>query len=78
MHVKCEYYKRIVSLYRTGEEKPIERYKVRVNNSCDRPTISEFIKKIIDFLGLKDQAKKFAIGSFDVKLYRLAKVGQKV
>ena len=79
MHVKCEYYKRNCEfLYRTGEEKRIERYKVRVKNSCDQPTISEFIKKIIDFLGLKDQAKTFGIGSFDIKSYRLEKVDEKV
>ena len=89
-------------MHHTGEEKRKERYKVRIKNSCDQPTISEFIKKITDFLGLKNQAKKFGIGSllpifflpnplpfirllgrlgigsFDVKLYRLATVSQKV
>lgn len=55
----------------------IERYKrfALIMRSTYR---SEFIKILIDFLGLQDQAKKFGIGTFDIKLYRLAKVGQKV
>ena len=53
-----------VSLYRTGEEKPIERYKGRLKNIYDWPMMSEFIKNIIDFLVLKDQTESFGIGSF--------------
>ena len=64
-----------MSFYLTGEEKPIGRYKVRLKNTCHPPTMSEFI---IDFLGPKDQARKFGRGFFELKLLRLAKVGQKV
>ena len=32
---------------------------------------------MIDFLGLNDQAKKFGLGSFDLKLYRLVKISGK-
>ena len=32
---------------------------------------------LIDFLGLNDQAKKFGLGSFDLKLYLLVKISGK-
>ena len=34
-------------------------------------------KNVIDFLGLNEQAKKFGLGSFDLKFYRLAKISGK-
>ena len=64
-----------MSFYLTEEEKPIGRYKVSLKNTCHPPTMSEFI---IDFLGPKDQARKFGRGFFELKLLRLAKVAQKV
>ena len=36
-----------------------------------------FQNNIIDFLGLKEQAQKFGLGSFDLKFYRLTKVNDK-
>ena len=34
-------------------------------------------KKNIKFLGLNEQAQKFALGSFDLKFYRLTKINGK-
>ena len=51
--------KAIVSLYRAGEEKPIERYKTRVKVVEENKLFSSFQKNIIEFLGLNEQAQKF-------------------
>ena len=69
--------KAIVSLYRTGEEKPIERYKTRVKVAEEDKLFSSFQKNIIEFLGLNEQAQKFVLGSFDLKLYRLTRINGK-
>jgi len=47
----------LVSLYRTGEEKPVERCKTRV--AGENKLFSSFQKNIIEFLGLNEQAQKF-------------------
>ena len=64
--------KAIVSLYRyrAGEEKPIERYKTRVKIAEENKLFSSIQKIIIEFLGLKEQAQKFGLGSFGLKFYR--------
>ena len=66
--------KGVISLYRAGEEKPIERYKARIGHFrialCLLPALK---KNLIDFLGLNDQAKKSGLGSFDLKLYPCTK-----
>ena len=59
--------KAIGSLYRAGEEKPIERYKTRVKVAEENKLFSSFQKNIIEFLGLNEQAQKFGLGSFDLK-----------
>ena len=69
--------KAIVSLYRAGEEKPIERYKTRVKVAEENKLFSLFQKNIIKFLGLKEQAQKFGLGSFDRKFHRLPKINGK-
>ena len=69
--------KAIVSLYRAGEEKPIERYKTRVKVAEENKLFSSFQKNIIEFLGLNEQAQKFGLGSFDLKFYRLTKINGK-
>ena len=68
--------KEVVSIFHTGEEKPIVRYKVRIQIGEDPKYIINFFQKyiLIDFLGLNGQTKKFVLGSFDLKLHRLAKV----
>jgi len=66
--------KAIVSFYRAGDEKPFERYKARVLlNQDHQESLNSFERLIIDFLGLKDQAKKFGLGQFEIKLFRLAR-----
>ena len=47
----------LVSLYRTGEEKPVERCKTRV--AGENKLFSSFQKNIMEFLGLNEQAQKF-------------------
>ena len=69
--------KAIVSLYRAGEEKPIERYKTRVKVAEENTLFSSFQKNIIEFLGFNEQAQKFGLGSFDLKFYRLTKINGK-
>ena len=67
--------KAVISIYRRGEEKPIERYKARISVTEDstKQGIDNFKKHLADFLGLKEQASKLGLGSFDLKLYRLVK-----
>ena len=70
--------KAVVSFYRTGEERPFERYKKRLKVQEEHRTLSTFKKNVVDFLGLNDQATKAGLGSFDLKLYRLAKISGKI
>ena len=67
--------KAVISIYRRGEEKPIVRYKARISVSEDsiKQGIDNFKKHLADILGLKEQANKLGLGSFDPKLYRLVK-----
>ena len=66
--------KAVISTYRRGEEKPIERYKARISVTEDSIKVSTFLKKhLADILGLKQQANRLGLGSFDPKLYRLVK-----
>ena len=69
--------KAIVSLYRAGEEKPIEIYKTRVKVAEENKLFSSFQKSIIEFLGLNEQAQKFGLGSFHLKFYHLTKINCK-
>lgn len=71
-------FKAVVSFYRTGEERPIERYKARLKLQKEHRTLSTFKKTVIDFVGLNEQSGKFGLGSFDLKLYRLAKISGKI
>ena len=57
--------KAVVSIYRTGEEKPIERYKARVQIGEDHKYTASFKRILIDLLGFNDQAKNFGLESFD-------------
>ncbi|KAL9958420.1 hypothetical protein ACROYT_G035430 [Oculina patagonica] len=66
-----------ISLYRSGEEKPLDRYKARVKVAEESKLFSSFNKHVIEFLGLNEQAKKYGLGSFDLKLYRLARINDK-
>ena len=68
--------KAVNSIYRRGEKKPIERYKTRISvtDNSTRQGIDKFKKRLADFLGLKEQASKLGLGSFDLKLYRKKKI----
>ena len=63
--------KAVISIYRRGEEKPIERYKARISVTEDstKQGIDNFKKHLADFLGLKEEASKLGLGSFDLKRY---------
>ena len=52
--------KAIVSLYRAGEEKPIERYKTRFKVAEENKLFSSFPKKILSSLsGLNETRAKW-------------------
>ena len=48
-------------IYRTAEEKAVERYKARVQIGEDHKYIPSF-KRILNVIGLNEQAKKFWFG----------------
>ena len=54
--------KAIVSLYRAGEEKPIERYKTRVKVVEENKLFSSFQKILSSFLGSTSKLKSSARG----------------
>ena len=68
-------WRRSLAYIERGDEKPIERYKARISVTEDstKQGIDNFKKHLADFLGLKEQASKLGLGSFDLKLYRLVK-----
>ncbi|XP_068684635.1 uncharacterized protein [Montipora foliosa] len=65
--------KAILSFYRSGEEKPVERYKTRVKVTEEHKLLSSCRKNVIEFLGINEQAQKFGLGSYELKLWRLVK-----
>jgi len=65
--------KAILSFYRSGKEKPVERYKTRVKVTEEHKLLSSFRKNVIEFLGINEQAQKFGLGSYELKLWRLVK-----
>ena len=67
--------KAFISIYRKGEEKPIERNKacIAVTEDNTKQGIDHFKKHLADFLRLKEKASKLGLESFDLKLYRLVK-----
>ena len=64
----------IVSLYRAGRVKPIERCKSSVKDAEENKLFSSFQRNVIEFLGLNEKAQKFGLGSFHLKFYRLTKI----
>ena len=70
--------KAVVSFYRTGEDRPIESYKARLKVQEEHRILSTFKKNDIDSPGLNEQVRKFALGSFDLKLYLLTKISGKI
>ena len=65
----------VISIYRRGEPKTIEKYKARISVTVDstKQGIDNLKKHLAYFLGLKEQASKLGLGSFNPKLYRLVK-----
>ena len=67
----------IISLYRDGEEKPIKDIRPGLKSRRRINLFRRFKTKYFRVSGLNEQAQKFGLGSFDLKLYRLAKVNGK-
>ena len=59
----------------SGAEKPIERPGLKSPKRINYFRCSK--TNIIEFLGLKEQAQKFGLRSFDPKFYRLTKISGK-
>lgn len=71
--------KALVSFFRSKESNPIERYRSRiVFQEQDIGNFSDFKKQVISFLGIKDQASKYGLGQYDLKLFRLSKADSKI
>ena len=62
----------LISIYRRGEEKLIEKYKARISVT-EHTTKQGIDKHLTDFPGLKEQPSKLDLGSFHPKLYRPVK-----
>ena len=78
MAALCGVVKVILSFFRHGEEGPLERHRSRLTVNLDEQrNISIFKKHLCDFLGIKEQAAKYGFGTYELKLYRLAKSGSK-
>lgn len=64
----------LVSFYRHGQDGAFERHRSRVPVDLEQQSsVAQLKKHLIDFLGLKEHARKFGLGAFALKLYRLAK-----
>ena len=68
----------ILSYYRDDEGSAFERHKGRVPFDIAKHNSMEIAcKHFIGFMGIKQQAEKFGLGSFDLKLFRLEKIDGK-
>ena len=62
----------ILSFYRDDEGSAFERHRGRVPFDIEKHNSMEIAcKHLIEFMGIKQQAEKFGLGSFDLKLFRL-------
>ena len=78
MAALCDVVKVILSFFRHGEEGAVERHRSRLTVNLDEQrNISIFKKHLCDFLGIKKQAAKYGFGTYELRLYRLAKIGGK-
>ena len=75
----CGVVKVILSFFRHGEEGAlVERHRSRPTvNFDEQRNISIFKKHLCHFLGEKEQAVNYGCGTYELKLYRLAKRGGK-
>ena len=68
----------ILSFYRDDEGSAFERHRGRVPFDIEKHNSMEIAcKHLIEFMGIKQQAEKFGLGSFDLKLFRLEKIDRK-
>ena len=65
----------ILSFYRDDEGSAFKRHRGRVPFDIEKHNSMEIAcKHLIEFMGIKQQAGKFGLGSFDLKLFRLEKI----
>ena len=68
----------ILSFYRDDEGSAFERHRGRVPFDIEKHNSMEIAcKHLIEFMGIKQQAEKFGLGGFDLKLFRLEKIDGK-
>jgi len=78
MAALCGVVKVILTFFRHGEEGAVERHRSCLTVDFDEQrNISIFKKHLCDFLGIKEQAANYGFGTYELKLYRLAKCGGK-
>ena len=66
------------SFYRDDEGSAFKRHRGRVPFDIEKHNSMEIARKhLIEFMGIKQQAEKFGLGSFDLKLFRLEKIDGK-
>jgi len=63
--------KAIVSFYRIDSDSAFERFRSRIPIN-DVNTVHALQKHLVAFLGLKELARKFGLGDFDIKVLRIA------
>ena len=64
----------ILSFYRDDEGSASERHRGHVPFDIEKHNSMEIAcKHLIEFMGIKQQAEKFGLGGFDLKLFRLEK-----
>ena len=70
--------KAVFSFYRTGEERPIERYKARLKVQEEHRTLSTLKKKtLLTFLVSTSKRRSSVLGHLTLN-YRLAKISGKI
>ena len=68
----------ILSFYRDAEGSAFERHRGRVPFNIEKYNSMEIAyKHLIEFMGIKQQAEKFGLGGFDLKLFRLERIDRK-
>jgi len=61
----------IVSFYRIDSDSAFERFRSRILIN-DVNTVHALKKHLVAFLGLKELARKFGLGDFDIKVFPMA------
>lgn len=67
-----------LSFYPDDEGSAFDRQRGCVPFDIDKHNSVEIAcKHLIEFMGIKQQAEKFGLGGFDLKLFRLERIGEK-